>query len=163
MPSRQKTKQPLSPELVAIATAAGDRLRAQCGDDRTSVDEHSQRVADAASAAIHAGAALAAIAEAERVGEERARQELRTDLLRKVDRAAKKKREADTDYEHAVHRAARLGLSHRDIATAAQVTHGSVRALLARADTNTLTATPAPEQRGDGQVHEQHTSEPLAA
>ena len=162
MPSR-KTDQPLPPELNAIAAAAADRLRAQCGDDPPPVDQHGQRVADAASAAIHAGAALGAIAEAERVGEERARQELRTELLRRVERAAKRKREADSDYEHAIYRAARLGLSHRDIAAAAQVTHGSVRALLARADTKTLIDEPAADERGDGQVREEHTSESLAA
>src|SRR5437763_991124 len=83
-----------------------------------------------------AAAALSAIAEAERIGEERARNELRTDILRKVERAAKRKREVDVDYDHAIERAARLGLSHREIATAAHVTHGTIRAALIRAETN---------------------------
>ena len=48
-------------------------------------------------------------------------------------RAAKRKHDADTEYEHAIARAGRLGLSHGEIAAAAQVSHGTVRAILARA------------------------------
>jgi hypothetical protein len=163
MPHRATTDHPLSPELEAIAAAAADRLRAHAGDDPTVVDECGQRVADAASAAIRAGAALSAIAEAERVGEERARAELRTDTLRRVERAGKRKREADTDYEAAIDRAARLGLSHRDIATAAAVSHSTVRAVLARAQTTTAPAEPTTNEHGEGEVNEEHASEPLAA
>lgn len=43
------------------------------------------------------------------------------------------KREADSEYEHAITRAGRLGLSHREIAAAAHVSHGTIRAILARA------------------------------
>jgi hypothetical protein len=125
MPRRHTTQQPLPPELEAIAAAAADRLPAHAGDT-TAVEEHSQRVAETASAAIHAGAALSATANAEQVGEERARIELRTDTLRKVERAARRKRETDADYEIAIDRAARLGLSHRDIATAAAISHGTI-------------------------------------
>ena len=76
---------------------------------------------------------LSAIADAERDGELRARQELSGDVLRQVTRAAKRKREADSEYEQAISRAGRLGLSHREIAAAAQVSHGTVRAILTRA------------------------------
>lgn len=123
----------LSPELQAIADAAHDRLHAQTGQDPSAIDQTARRVADAASAAIATGARLSAIADAERAGELRARQELSTDVLRHVARAAKRKREADTEYEQAITRAGRLGLSHREIAAAAQVSHGTVRAMLARA------------------------------
>jgi len=44
--------QPLAPELDAIAAAAAERLRARCSDDPPTVDQHGQRVAEAASAAI---------------------------------------------------------------------------------------------------------------
>ena len=54
-------------------------------------------------------------------------------MLRQVTRAAKRKREADSEYEQAIARAGRLGLSHREIAAAAEVSHGTVRAILARA------------------------------
>jgi len=124
----------LPPELEAIAQAACDRLQAQAGQDLSGEQEAQQRVAASASAAIAAGAALGAIAEAERTGELRAREALRSDVLRQLTRAAKRKREADSEYEQAVHRAGRLGLSHRDIAQAAEVSHGTVRAILARTD-----------------------------
>jgi DNA-directed RNA polymerase specialized sigma24 family protein len=163
MPSRQKTEQAMSPELDAIATAAANPLRAQCGDDPATVDEHAQRVADAASTAIRAGAALSAIANAERVGEQRARDELRTDILRRVERAAKRKREVDTDYDHAIDRAACLGLSHREIASAANVTHGTVRAILTRAETTTATGQPEADEHSNDQAAEQPRAEPLAA
>ena len=160
MPSRQNTQEPLSPELDAIAAAAAGRLRAQAGEDDGSLDEHSQRVADAASAAIRAGAALSAIADAERIGEQRARDELRTDILRRVERAAKRKREADTDYDHTIDRAARLGLSHREIATAAEVTHGTIRAILTRADATMATTQPAPDEHSDREASEEPRAEP---
>jgi DNA-binding NarL/FixJ family response regulator len=163
MSRRHTTQQPLSPELEAIAAAAADRLRAQVADNPASMDEHARAVADAASAAIRAGAALSAIADAEQVGEDRARTELRSDILRKVERAARRKRETDADYESAIDRAARLGLSHRDIATAAAVSHGTVRAVLARADTHGDEAPPAAVSDDNGAVHQTDASEPLAA
>ena len=123
----------LSPELEAIAAAAHDRLHAQAGQGVSAERDAQQLVAEAASAAITAGAALGAIAEAERTGELRARMALGSDLLKHVARTAKRKREADSEYEQAVSRAGRLGLSHREIAAAAQVSHGTVRAILARA------------------------------
>jgi DNA-binding NarL/FixJ family response regulator len=123
----------LPPELEAIAAAAHDRLHAQAGQDLPAEQDAHRRVAEAASAAITAGAALGAIANAERTGELRARHELSTDVLRQVTRTAKRKREADAEYEQAVSRAGRLGLSHREIAAAAQVSHGTVRAILTRA------------------------------
>ena len=123
----------LSPELEAIAAAAHDRLRAEAGEDLAAAGEAQRRVAEAAGAAIAAGAALSAIAEAERAGELRARGDLGADVLRQVARAAKRKRDADDEYEQAIRRAGRLGLSHREIASAADVSHGTVRAILARA------------------------------
>ena len=67
-------------------------------------------------------------ADAERDGELRARQQLSGDVL-----GDKRKREADREYEQAIGRAGRLGLSHREIAAAAEVSHGTVRAILTRA------------------------------
>jgi hypothetical protein len=122
----------LSPELEAIATAAHDRLQAQAGQDLSAQEAAQRRVAEAARAAIAAGAALSVIADAERTGQLRARRALSTDVLRHVTRAAKRKREADSEYEQAIARAGRIGLSHREIATAAEVSHGTVRAILAR-------------------------------
>src|ERR1035438_575984 len=125
----------LSPELEAIAAAAHDRLQAQSGQDLSAQEAAQRRVAEAASAAsaaIVAGAALSVIADAEHTGQLRARRALSTDVLRHVTRAAKRKREDDSEYEQAIARAGRIGLSHREIATAAEVLHGTVRAILAR-------------------------------
>ena len=76
VPARQMTDTPLAPELEAIATAAADRLRAEADPDTNNHAELQRRVAQAASAAIGAGAAIGAIADAERVGKARARGEL---------------------------------------------------------------------------------------
>ena len=54
----------LSPELEAIAAASHHRLHAQAGQDVSAERDAQQLVAEAASAAITAGAALAVIAEA---------------------------------------------------------------------------------------------------
>ncbi len=135
MTSRRKTDGELAPALEAIATAAADRLRAQTDGDTQRAQEPSQRLAEAASRAIEAGLPLSAIADAEQTGQTRARDELGPDVLRRVERAARRKREADDEYHQAVARAVRLGLAHRDVAAAAHVAHGTVRAIMARADT----------------------------
>src|SRR5450755_729583 len=75
-------------------SAAHDRLQAPAGQDLSAQEAAQRRVAEAASAAIVAGAALGAIADAERSGELRARRALSMDVLRHVTRAAKRKREA---------------------------------------------------------------------
>jgi DNA-directed RNA polymerase specialized sigma24 family protein len=71
-------------------------------------------VAKDASAAIAAGAGLSVIADAARHprGQAQAR--------------------GDSEYEQAIARTGRIGLSHREIAAAAEVSHGTVRAILAR-------------------------------
>ncbi len=121
--------------LEAIAQAAHDRLHAEAGENPATTSEAQRRVADTASAAIAAGAELSAIANAEQTGHERAKRTLSGDVLKRIDRAAKRKHEADAEYKGAVQHAGRLGLSHREIATAAHITHGTVRAILTRRNT----------------------------
>ena len=58
------------------------------------------------------------------------------DVLRQIARAARRKRETELEYEQAVIRGVRLGLGHRELAGAAQVSHGTVRAIIARTDTS---------------------------
>ncbi len=128
----QVGKSQLSPELEAIAQAAAERLRAQTREDAKAVVEAQAAVVEAAGAAIAAGAALGAVAEAERLGELRARAGMGPEVLERVKRAAVRQREADAEYGVAVRQAGRLGLSHREIAAAAQVTHATVRAILSR-------------------------------
>ena len=134
MSESHTTDSPRTPELEQIATAATEQLRAQLDGDPAALDELRRRVADAASAAIASGIELAAIAEAERAGQQRARDALGPDVLQTVTGASERKRDAETEYEQQIKRAARLGLSHREIATAANVAHGTIRAILGRTD-----------------------------
>jgi len=129
---RPKTDVELSGELEQIATAAAERLRALVAGDAEREVELQRRVGEAASRGIAAGLSLAAIADAEQIGQGRAREELGPQLLRRVERAARRKREAELEYEEAIVRAGRVGLVHRDVAAAAQVAHGTVRAIIAR-------------------------------
>ncbi|MGZ6575425.1 MAG: hypothetical protein ACXVH3_35215 [Solirubrobacteraceae bacterium] len=94
------------------------------------------------------------------MGEDRARDELRTDILRRVERAANRKREADIDCDQAIDRAARLGLSHREIATAAQVTHGT--AILTRSDATAAAAQPSATEHSEVEVGDEPRTESLA-
>jgi hypothetical protein len=131
----EKTDVELAGELEAIANAAADGLRELSDGDSEFVTDLRRRVGEAASRAIAAGFSLASIAEAERLGHRRVREDLGRELLRRVERAAGRRREAEREYERAVVRACRVGLAHRDVAAAAQVTHGTVRAILARTNT----------------------------
>jgi hypothetical protein len=129
---RPKTDVELSGELEQIATAAGERLRALAAGDLEREVELQRRVGEAASRGIANGLSLAAIANAEQIGQGRAREELGPQLLRRVERAGRRKREAELEYEEAIVRAGRVGLVHREVAAAAQVAHGTVRAIFAR-------------------------------
>ena len=84
-------------------------------------------------AAIIAGARLSAIAGAEHDGEPRAHKRSAQTCCGTQPAPPSAKREADSEYEHAITRAGRLGLSHREIAAAAHVSHGTIHAILARA------------------------------
>ena len=95
MPTRQVTEEPLAPELEAVATAAADELHVLMDENSETAQVPHSAVPDAASAAIAAGMPLAAIADAERLGQARARRELGSDVLRRVERAARRKRETD--------------------------------------------------------------------
>lgn len=130
-----KTDVELSGELEQIAAAAAERLRGLTAGDVERDTDLGRRVGDAASRAIAAGLSLAEIADAERIGQGRAREELGPELLRRVERAARRKRDAEHEYEQAIVCAGRLGVTHRDVAAAAQVAHGTVRAIIARTDT----------------------------
>ncbi len=135
MAVRQRIDVELSGELEAVATAAAERLRALIVGDLERDADLQRKVGEAASHAIAAGLSLASIADAERIGQVRAREELGGEVLRRVERAARRKREAEHEYEQAVVRAGRLGLAHRDVAAAAQVAHGTVRSIIVRMQT----------------------------
>lgn len=134
MPPRLHSQTALPPELEAIAEAAGRRLRARAAHDSDDADAAERALMEAASAAMAARHPFAAIAEAERRGEEMARGQVRPDALKRVERTARRAREATAEHEQAIADAAALGLSTREVAAAASITHGTVRALVARLD-----------------------------
>jgi DNA-directed RNA polymerase specialized sigma24 family protein len=112
-----------------------------------------RRVAEAAGAAI-ADAAASARSPTPSAKASCARQELSGEVLRQVTRAAKRKREADSEYEQAITRAGRLALSQREIAAAAQVSHGTIRAILTRGTTIPDNGQRAEEQAPDSELGE---------
>jgi biotin synthase-related radical SAM superfamily protein len=144
--SADAAEQPLAPELEAVATAAERQLRTLASEEPANGDHLGQALADAATAAIASGHPIAAVADTEQRGQQRARAALSRELLTRVERSARRRREAEHNLHQAIARAARLGLAHRDIATAAQVAHGTIRAILTRANGDTTPAPPEPEE-----------------
>ena len=119
-------------ELAAVAQAAGDRLRAETDGDARAAKAAGDALLAAATAAMAAGHSLSGITEAEAHGKEGVRDALRPDTLRDVKRSGRRAREAREEHHQAIARAMRLGLSTREIATAARVAHGTVRAIMNR-------------------------------
>jgi DNA-binding NarL/FixJ family response regulator len=76
-----------------------------------------------------------------------------------VERTVRRGREAQTEYERTVARAARLGLAQREIAAAAQIAHGTIRAILARVS-DTMTQPASSAATGAHHEPEQHDGEP---
>ncbi len=128
-------------QLEAVAAAAAERLRAQAAGDEPQGAAAQQALVAAAGAAMAAGVDLAEIAAAQQTGQARVRDELGKDALRGVERAARRRRELEAEYQDAVRRAGRLGLAHRDIASAAGAAAGTIRSLLTRPANGTPAAT----------------------
>jgi hypothetical protein len=136
-------------ELAAVAKAAGDRLRAETDAKRKAAKSAEDALVTAATSAMGAGHSLGDITEAEASGKEGVREALRPDTLRSVERTGRRAREARLEHHRAIARAMRLGLSTREIAAAAGVTHGTVRAISARlASGDTAEALAAEEPEG---------------
>jgi predicted transcriptional regulator len=83
----------------------------------------------AAAAAMAAGSSLTEIARAEASGKETVRHSLRSDALKLVERTGNRVRDAQVEHYRSIARATRLGLPMREIAQAAGVTHGTIRAI----------------------------------
>jgi len=160
MSANTSTEDVLAPELEAIAVAAADRLHHEVTGTDHDERQPDHAVAQAASAAIAAGLPLAAIADTERTGQQRARDELRPDVLRQIARAARRKRETELEYEQAVIRGAQLRLGHRELAGAAQVAHGTIRAIIARTHASPEQSARSPEH---GQTSDARSEQPRAA
>jgi DNA-binding NarL/FixJ family response regulator len=149
----------LEGQLVAVADAAGARLRAETDEDADAAGAAADALTSAATSAMGAGYSLTEIARAEARGKDSLRRTLRADALKHVERTGSRAREAQTEHYRAIARATRLGLPMREIAQAAHVTHGTVRAITHRLAAQTpgedATDQPAEQQEmaeagGDG-------------
>ncbi|MBV9946425.1 MAG: hypothetical protein JOZ69_06235 [Myxococcales bacterium] len=119
----------LEGELLAVAEAAGARLRAETDQDAEASRGAADALVSAASAAMAAGHSLTAIAQAEAQGKDTVRQALRGDALKLVERSGERARQMRAEHYQAIARATRLGLPMREIAQAAGVAHGTIRAI----------------------------------
>lgn len=119
----------LGSELGAVEEAAGARLRGEADGDGSAAAVAADAMLTAATSAMAAGYSLAEIAAAEVRGKARVRQELRGDALKRVELSGRQMRESVVDHHQSIARAVRLGLSMREIALAAGVTHGTIRAI----------------------------------
>jgi DNA-binding NarL/FixJ family response regulator len=135
--SGQASDPALEGELLAVADAAGARLRAETDQDGEAIDAAGHTLMQAASASMAAGHSLTEIARAEARGKEAVRQALRADALKLVERTGNRAREMQSEHHRAIARATRLGLPMREIAHAAGVTHGTIRAINNRLATQT--------------------------
>jgi hypothetical protein len=120
---------PVGSELASVEEAAGARLRAETDGDREAAGLASEALLAAATSAMAAGYSLGEIASAESRGKVRVREALHDDALKHVERTGRHVREAGVDHHRAIARAVRLGLSMREIALAAGVTHSTIRAI----------------------------------
>lgn len=116
--------------LDEVRQAAEAALEAHASGEST--QEQDGRKLAAARAALDGGHPIAAIAEAEAEGEAAARDRVGAQVLRSIERLAKKMRDATQEYERAVTLGTRLGLAARDIAVRAGVSHGTVAAVARR-------------------------------
>jgi hypothetical protein len=147
----------LPPELREVVDAADALVRAHANDDEA-VEPVQKRSLQAARVALEAGYSLSDMATAEEQGRRRAREQLRGDLLRRVARSAKRVQEATEEHHSDIRRASQIGLSTREIAIAADVAHGTVRAIINRGGNGSVAEGP----EGPGDEGSQVTREPAA-
>jgi DNA-binding NarL/FixJ family response regulator len=127
--SQQDSDAVLEGELLSVADAGGARLRAETDEDAEAARTAAEGLMRATASAMAAGHSLTEIARAEARGKESIRRTLRADALKLVERSGHRARESQAEHYRAIARATRLGLPMRDIAQAAQVTHGTIRAI----------------------------------
>jgi DNA-binding NarL/FixJ family response regulator len=130
--SESQERAPTPPELETVADAAASRLRAEIDEDPDAIRVATEALVSAVTSAMSAGHSLTRIARAEADGQENVRRSLRDDILKRVDRTQRQVREAEATHHRAIARAMRLGLSTREIAASARVTHGTIRAIANR-------------------------------
>jgi hypothetical protein len=139
----------LAAELASVAEAAGARRRAETEQDVDGVRTASESLMSAATSAMAGGYSLRDIAAAETRGQDDVRSQLGGDALKRIERTGRQTREAEAAHHAAIARAVRLGLSTREIAHAAGVTHGTIRAISNRSVTQESAKAAAREHRDD--------------
>ncbi len=144
--SEENAERILEDELAAVAQAAGARLRAETDEDADAVQVAAGELTRAATAAMAAGYSLTEIARAEAYGKDTLRRQLREDALKMVERSGQRARDAQVEHHRAIGRATRLGLPMREIAHAAHVTHGTIRAISNRLASQDLTPVEEPPE-----------------
>ena len=117
--------------LRAVHDAAGERLRAEVGEDTDQLGGARMRVTEAAQAALSAGDSIAAIADAESAGAADARAALGPDALKATRRAGSRYLSAQNDLVEAINRGLALGYSQRELARTAGLRPAAARTLLA--------------------------------
>jgi hypothetical protein len=127
--SNEALDRPLGDELAAVEEAAGARLRAEADGDGNAAGVATEALLAGATSAMAAGYSLGAIAHAEARGKAHVKEDLHDDALKRVERSGRQMREAAVDHHRAIARAVRLGLSMREVALVAGVTHGTIRAI----------------------------------
>ncbi len=142
---QQRAEAELPPELRSVAEAAGNRLRAEVDGDEQAAQASAQFLLQAATSAMNAGHSLTEIAQAETRGKLDVRTALRPDTLSEVERTGQIVREAQAEHRRTIARAVSLGLSTRQIAAAAGVTHSTVRAIANRLTGESPAEGPSPE------------------
>jgi hypothetical protein len=145
--SGQAGDPPLEGELLAVADAAGARLRAETDQNADAARAAGDVLMQSAATAMAAGCSLTEIARAEARGKDTIRHSLRSDALKLVERTGNRVRASQAEHYRAIARATRLGLPMREIAQAAGVTHGTIRAINNRLANQT---SGAEDQPGDG-------------
>jgi DNA-binding NarL/FixJ family response regulator len=141
--------------LEEVRQAAEAALEARASSD--GVDEAAGRSLAAARAALDGGHAIVAIAAAEADGDRAARDRVGPQVLRSVERSAKKMRDAIDEHEDAIVHATQLGLAARDIAAKAGVSHGTVAAVARRREQPQVAP---PERAAPDRVQRVVTGEP---
>jgi hypothetical protein len=119
-------------ELQAVAETAALVVRTLAADDSEPLSESRDAARGAVIAAVEAGHPLSAIAAAEKTGQDTAREQLRGELLKRIGRSARRVQAVTNEHHDDIRRADRAGLSAREIATAAHVTHATIRSIVSR-------------------------------
>lgn len=130
--SRLEAEVILPTELSAVADAAGEHLRAETDEEEAAIARAAEALLTAATSAMAAGYTLSQIAQADARGKDDVRRSLGGEGLERVQRTGRRARQTKEEHHQAIARAMRLGLSTREIAAAAEVTHGTIRSINSR-------------------------------